>query len=121
VPFGSAWLPENQDQALGRPVTTDGSTTLPVNLYRPFAGYAGGNIILGGAGSSIAHYTFGGSANYNGLQVSVNRRRGRLQFGTNYTWSKALGTSLGHLTNTRLVNYGPLTLDRSQGLTFNYI
>src|SRR5439155_112641 len=69
----------------------------------------------------IAHFTFGGSANYNALQISANRRRGRVQFGANYSWSKALGTSVGHLTNTRLVNYGPLTLDRSHGLTFNYI
>src|SRR5207237_6403600 len=29
LPFGSAWLPENQDPDLGRLVTTDGSTTLP--------------------------------------------------------------------------------------------
>lgn len=122
LPFGSAWLPENQDAALGRPVAFDGTTTLPADLYRPYAGYSGGNIILGGAGSSIAHYTFGGSANYNGLQVSLNRRRGRLQFGATYTWSKALGTQTsGHLTNTRQANYGLLGLDRSHGLSFNYI
>lgn len=121
VPFGSAWLPENQDTALPRPVTLDGSTTLPVNLYRPYAGYGGGNTIIGGAGSSIAHYTFGGSSNYNALQASANRRRGRVQFGATYTWSKALGTTVGHLTDTRGVNYGLLGLDRSHGLTFNYI
>ncbi len=121
VPFGSAWLPENQDPTLGRPVAFDGTTTLPVNLYRPYAGYGGGNTILGGAGSSIAHYTFGGSANYNALQISADRRRGRLQFGATYTWSKALGTSVGHLTDTRGANYGLLGLDRSHGLTFNYI
>jgi len=122
VPLGSAWLPENQDPTLGRPVAFDGTTTLPADLYRPYAGYSGGNTILGGAGSSIAHYTFGGSANYNALQVSVDRRAGRgLQFGATYTWSKALGTSFGHITNTRQANYGLLGLDRSHGLTFNYI
>jgi len=62
------------------------------------------------------------------LQVSANRRAGRgLQFGAAYTWSKALGTTdgsadgRGHLTNTRQANYGPLSFDRTQGLTFNYI
>jgi hypothetical protein len=122
VPFGSAWLPENQDATLGRPVAFDGTTTLPVNLYRPYRGYGGGNITLGGAGSALTNYTFGGSSNYNGLQISVDRRAGRsLQFGATYTWSRALGTNLGHLTNTRQVNYGLLELDRSQSMTFNYI
>jgi hypothetical protein len=121
VPFGSAWLPQNQDPTLGRPVANDGTTTLPVNLYRPFKGYGGGNTIIGGAGSSIAHYTFGGSSNYNALQISADRRRGRLQFGITYTWSKALGTTVGHLEDTRRANYGLLGLDRSHGLTFNYI
>lgn len=121
VPFGSAWLPQNQDPTLGRPVANDGTTTLPVNLYRPFKGYGGGNTIIGGAGSSIANYTFGGSSNYNALQISADRRRGRLQFGATYTWSKALGTTVGHLTDTRRANYGRLGLDRSHGFTFNYI
>jgi hypothetical protein len=127
--YGSAWLPENQDPALGRPVTTDGTTTLPANLYRPIPGYAGG-LSSPVFQSLIGMFSFGGSANYNALQVSANRRAGRgLQFGTTYTWSKALGTadttcgfaSCGHLINTRKINYGPLGLDRTQGLTFNYI
>jgi hypothetical protein len=128
VPFGSAWQPENQDPALGKPVTTDGTTTLPANLYRPYPGYAGGLVTVGQ--STIGTYAFGSSANYNALQVSANRRTGRnLQFGAAYTWSKALGNAerscgiaaCGHPINTRAVNYGPLFLDRTQGLTFNYI
>ena len=120
LPLGSAWLPQNQDPTAATP-RFDGTTTLPADLYRPYAGFTGGNIVVGGAGSTIAHFTFGGSANYNALQISMDRRRGRLQFGSTYTWSKALGTQVGHLTNTRGVNYGPLQLDRTQGLTFNYI
>ena len=128
VPFGSAWLPENQDPALGRPVTTDGSTTLPANLYRPYPGYAGGATTVGQ--SAIGTYGFGSTANYNALQVAANRRSGRgLQFGATYTWSRSLGnadsscgaTSCGHLLNTRAVNYGLLSLDRSHSLAFNYI
>ena len=118
VPFGSAWLPQNQDPTLGAP-KYDGTTTLPANLYRPYAGYLGGNM-----------YTFGGSSNYNALQVALNRRVGRgLNVGAAYTWSKALGIGgggfglpgFGHPTNTRAYGYGPLTIDRTQVLTFNYI
>jgi Carboxypeptidase regulatory-like domain/TonB-dependent Receptor Plug Domain len=116
--FGSAWLPQNQDPT--KPTNLDGSNALPPNLYRPYLGYAGGRVSSGQ--SAQAKYDFGGSANYNALQVSVNRRAGRgLQFGGNYTWSRALGTTDAHLTNTRAVNYGLLALDRSHGLTFNYV
>ena len=124
LPFGSAWLPENQDPT--KPATTNGSSALLNNLYRPYPGYSGGQTTAGQ--SAIGIYSFTGSANYNALQVSANRRAGRgLQIGTSYTWSKALGTTdgtadgRGHLTDTRHANYGPLTLDRTQGLTFNYI
>jgi hypothetical protein len=132
LPFGSAWLPENQDPALGRPVTTDGTTTLPANLYRPYPGYAGG-LSSPAFQSLLGTFTFGSSANYNALQMSANKRTGRgLNFGATYTWSKAMGNAetscgvfggapCGHPINTRKYNYGVLGLDRTQGLTFNYI
>jgi|RhiMetdeSRZDD1v2_1073273.scaffolds.fasta_scaffold49125_3 carboxypeptidase family protein/TonB-dependent receptor-like protein len=118
LPFGSAWLPQNQDPT--KAVNLDGSNALPPNLYRPYPGYAGGRVTVGQ--SAQAKYAFGGSSNYNALQISANRRAGSgLQVGANYTWSRALGTTDAHLTNTRGVNYGLLALDRSHGLTFNYI
>jgi hypothetical protein len=119
VPFGSAWLPQNQDPTLGPP-KLDGTTTLPANLYRPYAGYLAGS-----------QYTFGTSSNYNALQIAVNRRAGRgLNLGLAYTWSKALGIGgspfaglpgMGHPTDTRKAGYGPVNIDRTQVLTFNYI
>ena len=51
----------------------------------------------------------------------MNRRRGALQFGLAYTWSKALGVIQGHLTDARNANYGPLAIDRTQSLAVNYI
>jgi hypothetical protein len=108
VPFGSAWLPANQD-----PTVTpkfDGTTTLPANFYRPYAGY-----------TNATDYTWGTNASYNSLQASVNRRSGRLQLGASYLWSKALGVGVGHPTNTRLYGYGPLPQDRTQSLSINYI
>jgi hypothetical protein len=108
VPFGSAWLPSTQDPNVAPKF--DGTTNLPVDIYRPYAGYTSGT-----------DYTFGASANYNALQVALNRRKGPLLFGMAYTFSKALGVIQGHITNARAANYGPLALDRTQSLTFNYI
>ena len=108
APLGSAWLPYTQD-----PTTTpkfDGTTNLPVNMYRPYPGY-----------TNAIDYTWGTNNNYNSLQTSLNRRVGRLQMGAAYTWSKALGVSVGHITDTRTAGYGPLPQDRTQSLVFNYI
>jgi hypothetical protein len=108
APFGSAWLPQTQD-----PTTTprfDGTTNVGVNTYRPYAGYTSGS-----------QFTWGTSANYNSMQIAVNRRKGPLQFGLAYVWSKALGVGVGHPTDTRDYGYGPLTQDRTQSLAINYI
>ena len=108
VPFGSAWLPYTQD-----PTVTpkyDGTTNLLANMYRPYPGY-----------TAATDYTWGTSANYNALQMSVNRRVGSLQLGANYMWSKAMGVGVGHPTDTRDFGYGPLTQDRTQSLSVNYI
>src|SRR5271157_5776598 len=78
VPFGSAWLPQNQDPTLGTP-KFDGTTTLPLNFLRPYVGYG-----------TINLYGNGASANYNAMQVGVRRSVGRLQVGAAYTWSKAM-------------------------------
>ena len=108
APLGSAWLPSTQD-----PTTTakfDGTTNLPVNMYRPYAGY-----------TNAIDYTWGTNNNYNALQTSLNRRVGALQLGVAYTWSKALGVSVGHINDTRTAGYGPLPQDRTQSLVVNYI
>jgi hypothetical protein len=68
-------------------------------------------------------------ANYNALQVLVQKQTGRLNYMANYTWSRAMGI-LGsaadfnftapvdpfHLRN----NYGPMNFDRSQILNLTY-
>ena len=109
APFGSAWQPYSQD-----PTTTakfDGTTNLPVNMYRPYAGY-----------TNAIDYTWGTNNNYNALQTSLNKRvGGALQLGIAYTWSKALGVSVGHINDTRTAGYGPLPQDRTQSLVVNYI
>ncbi len=115
APFGSAWLPQNQDPTVANP-TFDGNTTLPVNFYRPFIGYENATLTA-----------FGATSNYNSLQVALNRRVARgLQYGLAYTWSRALGTASGdgdgfHPLDARKAAYGPLTFDRTHVLVINYI
>ncbi len=101
VPFGSASRPEN--------LLPNGQTKAS-NFYRPYIGYTGGT-----------QYTLGTSANYNSLQTALNKRAGRFILGVTHTWGRALGVDAGHLTNTRAANYGPLGVDRTHVLTFNYI
>jgi hypothetical protein len=131
TPFGSAWLPQNQDPTLGAP-KDNGTTTENPNLYRPYLGYSGP------VTSSFSNYgyidNFGGTANYNALQVALNRRVADFSFGLQYSWSKALGvnSSLGNSCSfgaqcgvtpgdVRTTDYGPLNFDRTQQATFNYI
>jgi hypothetical protein len=108
APLGSAWQPYSQDPT--KTPTFDGNTNLAANFYRPYAGY-----------TNAIDYTWGTNNNYNALQTSLNRRVGAgLQIGVAYTWSKALGVSVGHITDTRTAGYGPLPQDRTQSLVVNY-
>jgi Carboxypeptidase regulatory-like domain len=52
------------------------------NLIRAMVGYAGY--------AQIPEWTYMGSNNYNSLQVQLNRRVGRFQWNTNYTWSREI-------------------------------
>jgi len=121
APFGSAWLPQNQDPT--KPTNLNGDNALPVAFYRPYVGYNG----PAGSAQGVL-YTFGGTANYNALQASFNRRMSRtFQVGVAYTWSKALGVQSSTTTNEPIPNnirqgmYGPLSFDRTQTLTLNYL
>jgi Carboxypeptidase regulatory-like domain/TonB-dependent Receptor Plug Domain len=113
-PFGSAWLPQNQDPQ--KTPKFDGTTTLPNNLFRPYPGY--GDILM---------YDFGSNSNYNAFQASLNRRlSANFQVGFAYTWSKAMGVagantdSLNPL-NYKKANYAPLGFDHTHIAVINYI
>ncbi|MCU0229113.1 MAG: carboxypeptidase-like regulatory domain-containing protein [Bryobacterales bacterium] len=115
MPFGSAWLPENQDPTNANP-QFDGTTTKNLQLYRPFGGYGNINVT-----------NFGAFSNYHAMQMSANRRLGKsLTFGVAYTWSKVMGIAGGdgdvlHPTNFRSANYGPLFYDRTHQMVVNYV
>ena len=64
--------------------------------------------------------------NYNSLQVSWNKSSGHVQFGANYTFSKALATAASY--NNQLVDpvnlrndYNPATFDRTHAINAHYL
>jgi carboxypeptidase family protein len=106
---GVRFLPSGQDPTTGRP--------LPDNFLRPFPGFAG-----------IGYIEDSGYANYNALQVAVNRRYTKgLQYGIAYTWSKAMGLTdndgggLPQYLNYRTYLYGKLGYDQTHVFVANYL
>jgi hypothetical protein len=111
VPPGAQFLdqhPENRD-----PTTTN--SVLSTNFLRPNQAY--GNILM---------YNFGGSSNYNSLQVSATRKMSRGLLAVNYSFSKVLGiastdtTTVSAFFDPRHRDYGVLTYDRPHVLTLRY-
>lgn len=86
------------------------------NYLSPYKGYG-----------QMEYYKFDGTSNYNGLQVSVQRRfANRLTFGGVYTWSKTLTTSSADESfvdpfNPRLYSYGVASYDRRHVGAINYV
>jgi hypothetical protein len=119
VPLGGLFLPDPDPQSpnYGQIPTPAGSNENGPSTddYRPFPFYQW--ILV------PRHITW---ANYNALQTSWNRQKGRLNYGLNYTWSKALGVrgaynNGGSQDETNLrANYGPLAFDRTQVFNASY-
>jgi hypothetical protein len=134
---GAAWLPQNQDPTLAVTSSTVlGANALAPNFYRPYLGYAGAvAMAANNANGSLA--TYGSSSNYNALQVSYKKRMSHgVQFGVNYTYSKALGTFSQEYNNSstatpfgnpvssvnvKAVNYGPLLFSRTHSLNIDIV
>ncbi len=115
VPLGAFFRPNPVTGAVVPLSLIDGLTTTQINSYRPYPQY--GNINV------PRHVLY---ANYNGLQASWNKQSGKLTYGLNYTWSKALGIKDGYYngnaadaTNLRN-NYGPLSFDRTHIFNASY-
>lgn len=92
-----------------------GANALPADFLRRYPGYA-----------NINWRTFGGSANYHSMQVTLNRKfTGNFNYGLAYTWSKAMGTANadGDFINpvcSRCADYRRLAFDRTHVVTINY-
>jgi hypothetical protein len=99
VPYGAEFLPQNQDPTTGTP--------LPDDYFRPYPGY-----------SSISDSEWGNNANYNSLQVTLNRRMSQgLSYGIAYTYSKALDDRKSTTYLPYSLTYGPSSNDMRNRLT----
>ena len=114
--WGAMWLPQNQDPSFTGANNLDGTHALPANFYRPLQGL-----------SAMNYGTWGGTANYDSLQVTAKRFMSRtVTFQLAYTFSKALGTADSIYNASaipglvRQANYGRLSYDRSHVLVVNY-
>lgn len=104
VPTTEANLPTAYSAA---GVAFSGANVLSVDFLRPFQGY-----------SDITYHLMDARADYNSLQVSLNRRfAGGLTFGLSYTLSRTETTVSDETTYTRLVDpeqdYALATFDRT--------
>jgi TonB-dependent Receptor Plug Domain. len=119
IPYKSTFAPQNQDptKVAASPTAVLGTNAYDADFLRRYQGFG-----------DITIHQFGGTTNYNSLQVSVNRRYAHgLFLGMAYTWSKSLGTvsADGDFVRidglTRFANYGPTSFDRRQLLAINYV
>jgi outer membrane receptor protein involved in Fe transport len=119
VPYGAAFLPQNQDPTLvaANPNALPGNNALNPNFLRPFRGF--GQINL---------YESAATSNYNALQVNLTKRATTgLFFGIAYTWSKAMTTATSDTAFvradnlTKLADYAPANFDRTQIFAGNYV
>jgi hypothetical protein len=110
LPYGTRFLPRSADAtAPGKP--------LPDAFLAPYLGYGG-----------ITYTENAATANYNGLQVGLNRRFSHgVLFGISYTWSKAMGyggsdyDALPMYNSNRSWVYGPTFFDQTQMFMANYV
>jgi hypothetical protein len=111
IPDGAKFVdlhPENIDPRNGR--------ALPDDFLRPYRGFQGINI-----------RSNWGTANYNSLQIQVNRRYIKgLQFGAAYTYARAFGVgdddpaSVSVLRPLEAWYYAPLSNNQRHNLTISY-
>jgi hypothetical protein len=120
IPVGSFFRPDPNPKSsfygtTVSPINIPGISASQQNDWRPFPEYASIQV--------LSHKLY---ANYNGLQLTLNRNKGSLFYGINYTWSKAIGVRGGYFNGIpgdafNLRNdYGPLSTDRSQIFNASY-
>ena len=109
LPYGARFLPQSQDATTGR--------ALPDVFLRPYLGY-----------QSLTLRQYNGFSNYNGLQVSANRRfAAGLQVGLSYTYSKSMGVGSSEgggvplYISERVWSYRPTAFDQTHNLVVNYV
>ena len=109
IPLGAHFAAASQDP-------TQSGKPLPDTFLVPYRGW-----------TNLMYEEFAATANYNSLQVSVNRRYSRgLMIGGSYTYSRALGEAnsetgaVSAYFSPRQRNYQPLSFNRAQVLAVHY-
>jgi hypothetical protein len=112
IPLGAFFGP---DPLTGITNPTDNIPSGIVNDYRPYPNYQAVN---------VSHHT--NWANYNAMQVSLNKQRGALVVGANYTWSKTMAVR-GNYDTGQIADpvnahhdYGVTSFDRPQVVNISY-
>lgn len=96
--------------------TCNSVNALPQMYTNPYMGY-----------TAVQYYTWDGEANFNSLQVTMNRRFGHgLTFGGAYTWSKTMDEtdsdgSWVNVISEKKYNYHLAGFDRANNLAANYV
>lgn len=112
IPLGAFFGP---DPLTGQTNPTSNISNTIVNDYRPYPNYQQVDVPI--------HTNW---ANYNALQVGLNKQRGALVLGINYTWSKAMGVrgnyDTGYIADPVNAHhdYGVVSFDRPEVINFSY-
>jgi hypothetical protein len=112
IPLGAFFGP---DPLTNQTNPAENITNGIVNDYRPYPNYQQVDV--------PKHTNW---ANYNAMQVSLNKQRGSLVLGVNYTWSKAMGVrgnyDTGYIADPVNAHhdYGVVSFDRPQAINFSY-
>jgi hypothetical protein len=119
VPYGTYFLPQNQDptKVKSNPTAVLGSNAYSTNFLAPYQGYG-----------SVTEEEFGGTSNFNSLQVKLDRWFGKgLFLASAFTWSKCMGTVFSDGDSIRIdnleryANYAPCGFNIPFSFTFNYV
>jgi hypothetical protein len=97
------------------PAQIDGFNQTQIQLYRPYENYQDIQV--------LSHSLY---SNYNGLQTTYNKQKGKATYQINYTFSKALGVRGGYGTGVPADafnprdSYTPVATDRTQIFNASY-
>ncbi len=104
----TTWNPTVGQIAKFRDPTTS-NAFYSTNLIRSMVGYSGyGNIPI---------WTYIGTNSYNALQMELKRRTGKLQWNTNYTWSKTIVYNFNQWVDSQL---GKDVVNRPHAVNINF-
>ncbi|MGA9180328.1 MAG: carboxypeptidase regulatory-like domain-containing protein [Candidatus Acidiferrales bacterium] len=119
MPLGALFLADPVTGLVAADPQNPGKTCTGAGVCNQYADYLPYGKEYGTNGVIVPEHN--GYANYNAMQIMWAKSAGNLNFNLNYTWSKALGTSLSSNPYSVAGNYGVLATDRSHVINTSYI